>query len=33
MYISYQGGTAKDKLIGYLKNVLAPALKKMILSS
>lgn len=28
MYTSYQGGTTKDKFIGYLKNVLAPALKK-----
>ncbi len=28
MYTSYPGGTAKDKFIGYLKNVLAPALKK-----
>lgn len=28
MYTSYQEGTAKDKFIGYLKNVLAPALKK-----
>lgn len=29
MYTSYQGGTTKDKFIGYLKNVLAPALKKV----
>ena len=28
MYTSYQGGTTKDKFIGYLKNVLATALEK-----
>ncbi len=28
IYTSYQGGTTKDKFMGYLKNVLASALKK-----
>ena len=28
MYTSYQGGTTKDKFIGYLKNVLVPILIK-----